>query len=198
MDSSNQVPCMPTLSCHLNENAHRLLTPRYTAEPPTLTRAPAASDSGQNQTNSLEMQHTTSERHNTAHKNEATVDHSLPVFRPAKEIPAEMSWGSFKGQEIADQLNLMYNRTVSWRRNIFKIPTGALGRAFIEEITRLLDLWTNKTSLESIAFLALNVFTATLLQKPSKTSKNRDHIKYLGERLDKWKAGKFKEILSEG
>ena len=184
---------MPALSCHLNENTHSLLTPR-TTDLPTLIRAPF-SGLGQEQTNTLD--YTTSVTENNVQKSEVTEDQSLPVFQPAKEIPATISWGSFKGQEITDQLHVMYNRIVSWKRNIFKIPSGALGKAFIGEITRLLDLWINKTSMESIAFLALNVFTAIMLQKPSKTSKNRDHIKYLGERLEKWKAGKFKKLLSE-
>ena len=36
-----------------------------------------------------------------------------------------------------------------------------------------------------------------MLQKPSKSSKARDHAKYLLARLDKWKAGDIKGILNE-
>ena len=103
MENSNQVPQMPALSCHLNENTHSLLTPRAT-DLPTLIRAPF-SGLGQEQTNTLDYTDTTSVTQNNVQKSEVTEDQSLPVFQPAKEISATISWGSFKGQEITDQLH---------------------------------------------------------------------------------------------
>ena len=37
-----------------------------------------------------------------------------------------------------------------------------------------------------------------ILQKPSRTSKTRDHIKHLKRRMELWKAGNITEILQEG
>ena len=62
---------------------------------------------------------------------------------------------------------------------------------------RLLDLWSNKSQLESVAVLALSVFVPIMLQKPSKKSKNHDHIKYLSKHLGLWLKGDFSPIVSE-
>ena len=94
-------------------------------------------------------------------------------------------------------LENMYNKIVSWKPNFFKVPGGEKGKAFVSEMIRLMNMWTNRTALESISLLALQVLAPIMLQKPSKTSKNKDHIRYLGERLIKWKEGRFDELLSE-
>ena len=86
---------------------------------------------------------------------------------------------------------------MNWKRNFFKIPTCADGESLVAEIARLINLWVNKTALESAAFAAMHVFASIMLQKPAKKSKNKDHIRYLGERVKKWKDGCFDELLSE-
>ena len=121
----------------------------------------------------------------------------LPPFQAAKSIPDTLTWGSFKGHEIADKLNSLYLKTVNWKRNFFKLPTGTHGKSFVAEIARLIDLWVNKTALESVALASMHVFASIMLQKPAKKSKNKDHVRYLGERLKKWKGGCFDELLSE-
>ena len=44
---------------------------------------------------------------------------------------------------------------------------------------------------------AVHIMPALLLQKPSKTSKSRDHVKALERRLDLWHEGKIRELLEE-
>ena len=121
----------------------------------------------------------------------------LPPFNTSHAIPSVVKWGKFTGVDIATKLEQLYDKIIKWKFNLFKLPSGAHGKAFITEITRLIDLWANKTSLESVALLALHIFAPIMLQKPSRTSKNRDHIKYLGERLDKWNNGLFDDLLYE-
>ena len=43
------------------------------------------------------------------------------------------------------------------------VPTGAAGKKFIDEIARLLNLWTNDTPLKNIALKATHVTPALLL-----------------------------------
>ena len=43
----------------------------------------------------------------------------------------------------------------------------------------------------------MHAFASIMLQKPVKESKNKDHVRYLGEHLKKWKDGCFDELLSE-
>ena len=121
---------------------------------------------------------------------------SLPSFRPAVDLIGA-KWGNLEDQDIAITLEVTHRKIASWKPNHFKIPSGASGKAFVSEITRLVDLWVNKTKLESVAITALQVFGLLMLQKPSKSSKNRDHIKHLTSRLVKWQLGKFDELVSE-
>ena len=55
------------------------------------------------------------------------------------------------------------------------VPTGSAGKKFIDEISKILNLWTNNTPLKNIALKANRVMPVLLLQKPSKTSKAKDH-----------------------
>ena len=122
---------------------------------------------------------------------------ALDDFIPSKQAPPSVTWGPHKGSEIAAKLGAMYLKVVTWKSNLFKLPSGAQGKAFVGEISRLIDMWTNKTDLESISFVALNVFAPIMLQKPSKSSKNKDHIEKLKMRLERWKLGEFDALLSE-
>ena len=84
------------------------------------------------------------------------------------------------------------------KKNLFKLPKGKWGKEFIKELTHIIDLWSDKSNHESIALTALHVFIPLMLQKPSRKSKNRDHVRYLSERFEKWKCGDLAGLLSEG
>ena len=61
-------------------------------------------------------------------------------------------------------------------------PNGAVGKQFMDEISKLLNIWTNGTPLKNIALKAIHLMPALLLQKLSKASKAKDHLKALEER----------------
>ena len=58
--------------------------------------------------------------------------------------------------------------------------------------------WMNNSPLKDIAFKAIHIMPNLLLQKPSKTSKAKDHLKALGKRTDLWRNGNIDELLFEG
>ena len=68
----------------------------------------------------------------------------------------------------------------------------------LEEVTRLMKLWINDTLLRKMALKAVHVMPALLLQKPSKSSKSKDHHAALERRLTLWEEGKIEELLYEG
>ena len=72
------------------------------------------------------------------------------------------------------------------------IPNGGGGKKFIKEITRLINLWTEDSPLESIALKTIHVMPALLLQKPNKNSKTK------GRRLELWGNGNIIELFNEG
>ena len=43
-----------------------------------------------------------------------------------------------------------YENIVQWKSDIFMLPTGASGKTYINETTRLFDVWVNDTPYESI------------------------------------------------
>ena len=51
------------------------------------------------------------------------------------------------------------------------VPTRAAGKTFIDEISRLLILWTNDTRLRNMALNAVHVMPVLLLQKPTSKAK---------------------------
>ena len=114
--------------------------------------------------------------------------YSLPSFSPCADIRSAV-WGGLKGENISSEINNAYNTVIKWKKNLFKLPGGKCGKAFVSEVGNLINLWVDKSKTESVALTALHVFVPLMLQKPSKKSKNRDHIRYLKERLEKWKIG---------
>ena len=66
------------------------------------------------------------------------------------------------------------------------LPTGASGKKYIDEITCVFNLWVNNTPYKSIAPLVVHVMPAFLLQKPSTSSKSKEHLEALTRRLSLW------------
>lgn len=78
------------------------------------------------------------------------------------------------------------------------LPTGAIAKKYITETTKLVNDWTNNLLLKDITYKAMHIMPSLLLQKPSKTSKAKGHLKALVRRIDLWSKGKIDELLSEG
>ena len=107
----------------------------------------------------------------------------------------DIYWNTVPGAVYQKDPEEAYNQIVYWHKNIFMVPTGAAGKKFIDKISRL--LWTNDTPLKNIALEAIHVVPALLLQKPSKTSKAKDHLKALERRLRLWEEGNITELVNE-
>ena len=78
------------------------------------------------------------------------------------------------------------------------VPRSSAGRAFVGELARLFRSVGEGSALESIALKAVFVVCALVLQKPSRNSKERDHICHLERWLKLWKDGALDELLCEG
>ena len=111
---------------------------------------------------------------------------------------SNLKWGAIQGEEnIKTVLRECYKEIISWRKNIMPLPRGKSGEHFIEEVTKLINLFVDKTAWQRLALLAVHVFIPIMLQKPSARSKPRDHSKYLSARLNKWNGGDIKAIMKE-
>ena len=102
------------------------------------------------------------------------------------------------GAELQALVDNTFLEVARWRRNLFLVPTGKAGEAFIEELTSLINHFVTGSVFEPIALTLVSIFFPLLLQKPSKNSKAKDHVKYLSDRLTLWKEGRVEELLEEG
>ena len=121
---------------------------------------------------------------------------ALPAFIPmASPI---FTWGDLDAETFTQRLNLAYSTVIHWRRNIFAIPTGNAGTAFVRELSRLFRAYATGSALESVALRAAMTICVLLLQKPSRLSKSKDHVACLERRMGPWRAGDLHELLQEG
>ena len=109
-----------------------------------------------------------------------------------------LHWGGIDGlANIQQKVKEFYSQIVEWKANMFMPPLGKVGKGFIKELTRLLELFTNKTPWEPVALHMLHIFIPLMLQRPTFNSRYKENIQYLSARLHKWSEGRIDEILSE-
>ena len=87
---------------------------------------------------------------------------------------------------------------VCWRRNLFNVPLGSAGGEFVDEITRLIQGFTNATSLRPVSWKAVVVACHVLLQRPHGSKLMANYSDHLRRRLTMWKSGHMDDLLSEG
>ena len=115
----------------------------------------------------------------------------LPCYTPVRDL--NFRWGELS-REVDHKMNKEYEEVVHWRWNLFKIPSGRQGKAFVQEMVSLFQSYVNASAREKVALKAAMVLPALVLQKPSKTSKSKDHIKCMERRHSLWKQGNFKAL----
>ena len=119
--------------------------------------------------------------------------------RPSADTPVNRGvWGPHSAEEIYEISSSIYDEIIYWKNNIFTVPSGAAGKRYLQECTRLIDIWTeDQAPVSHIALKMLMCMPKILLQKPFKKSKSKLHSVYLNKRLDLWKNGKFDELMKE-
>ncbi|XP_065918834.1 uncharacterized protein [Dysidea avara] len=126
--------------------------------------------------------------------NSSGVD--LPDFQPV--VQPNFQWGDLDGSCFISELDKVYLEVIHWKKNSFAVPRGSAGKAFVLELARLFRAVGEGSSLESVALKEIVVVCILLLQKPSRTSKDKDHTLLLEQRLKQWKDGNLLELVTEG
>ena len=121
---------------------------------------------------------------------------NLPAFTAA--TPTNFRWGSKEGHQFAEHIHKAYEEVIHWRRNVFLLPSGNVGKEFVRELTRLFHGYAQRSALESVALDSITVACLLLLQKPHVTSKSREHVAALERRLRAWHEGDIEGLLREG
>ena len=95
-------------------------------------------------------------------------------------------WNDVYGKVFEKDLPDAYDKIVHWKRNLFMMPSGMVGKKYIDEVTHLLKLWIQDSPLKSIALKVMHVISALLLPKSSKNLKSKDHLVSLERHLKLW------------
>ena len=114
---------------------------------------------------------------------------NLPDFDFFPSEIKEKKWGNISYQSLSNDINNIYDEIVHFRKNIFNIPSGRAGKMFIDELTFWLKQLNYILELNSIALKAFMVLPSLILQKPSSTSKSKEHSAAIERRLALWKQG---------
>ena len=121
---------------------------------------------------------------------------TLPCFAQAAD--PTFVWGSLDGPTCVSAIMKCYHVAVHWKPNLFRVPSGKVGNAFVFELSRLFKSYGSSSALESIALTAAMLLPLLLLQRPSKGAKRTELIHHLDRRLTLWKDGAFFDLLDEG
>ena len=103
-----------------------------------------------------------------------------------------------RNDTTAEKIERAYEKIVHWRKNLFMLPTGSCGKSYINELTRLMNSWTYNSPDSFIAMKSIHVMPSLILQKPSRTSKAKQHAAAVERRIELWKKGEIHELLAEG
>ena len=89
------------------------------------------------------------------------------------------------------------NELMHWKRNLFDLPNGAPGKAFINELPKLINEWFLKSPNRDICLKALMVMSSLILQRTSNKCKTSDIKSYVERRLNLWKNKDVEGLLIE-
>ena len=113
------------------------------------------------------------------------------------QVREKFYWKEVAGSIFERELQQVYEKIVYWQKNKFLVPRGKGGKRFINEITRLINLWAEDLPLENI-IKAIHAMPSLLLQKPNKNSKATYNVVILERRLELLENGNIIELLNEG
>ena len=122
-----------------------------------------------------------------------TIQANLPAYTSMPTVPNQ-DYNNVDKTRFAITINAIFEDTLHWKKNLFLVPTGKSGKEYVKLETEWLKKFNTGSSFQYLALKVFNILPNMLLQKPSATSKTRDHVKVLTERLQLWSEGKFSEL----
>ena len=148
---------------------------------------------------SNEVNQTTSPQgsQDTAQRVQSTIQPNLPDYEVFPTEIKNKTWGNMSHESFCNTINGVYDEIVHFRRNIFNLPSGRVGKAFIEELTFWIKQFNLNSDLNSVALKTFMVLPTLILQKPSATWKSKEHCAAIERRLNLWRQGDLDLLLKE-
>ena len=120
----------------------------------------------------------------------------LPEF--SKSAEPNFQWGNLDGEDFVHATLSAYAEVVHWRRNLFLVPYGKIGKMFVKELAHLFLAFAQGSAMERIAIHAAMLAYTLLLQKPHQASKCKEHAKALERRIKARQEGDIDGLMREG
>ena len=98
---------------------------------------------------------------------------TLPSFQPKTAVEDHVRWNEDSTVDfpsVVDSITAAYAEIVHWKKNLFSVPFGRMGKTFVDELTRLFQAFGERSALEPIALKAAMVLPALVLQRPHSSS----------------------------
>ena len=109
---------------------------------------------------------------------------------------SDFKWGAVKDTVVfVANIDEVYKEVVHWKQNLFMLPSGREGQAFICELVKMFQFYGESSPLERIALKCAMILPSLILQKPLPTSRSANQMKAIHHRLQKWKNGEIIDIL---
>ena len=114
---------------------------------------------------------------------------NLPDYESFPSEIKNKTWSNISHASFCNIVNCVYDEIVYYRKNISNVPSSRAGKSFIEELTFWIKQFNADSDLNSVALKAFMVLPTLILQKPSATSKSKEHSAAIERRLTLWKQG---------
>ena len=81
--------------------------------------------------------------------NKTDFEQGDPLINP---MPTKIViWGDLSIEDVNQVVNATYEECVKWKRNLFMLPSGKIGKDYIDECIRLIHEWVNNSPLHDIS-----------------------------------------------
>ena len=191
MKSSQQTPATSASNTTVRQTKEKTTPTRSTEE---TAQIPAPGRPTQSSTTATKSTHTRGHGQqqqnptSTLRQAATPANHTTPID--------ESTRSNARTTETIGVTNEIYSEITQWRRNLFKLPKGNLGKKFVDEKTKLLNRWVETNEEKSLALLMM--MPNLLLQRSSKKAKARENKDHLTRRMEMWENGKLRELMEEG
>ena len=88
---------------------------------------------------------------------------NLPNY--PENTKSRFSYHDIPGETFANLINDLYNEIVTWKKILFKLPTGNAAKAFMKEFSLWFERFNLKTEHHSITLKVYIILPAVMLQK---------------------------------
>ena len=99
-------------------------------------------------------------------EHENVIQPYLPSFTTAVNLTPDLNINSIPGDVYETQINNAYDEIIKWRKNIFMLPSGKAGKAFIRELSYWLDQFNRDTKLKPVFYYHIYGLAKSALTKP--------------------------------